>query len=295
MRLDQLNYIYQVSKYGSINETAKQLYISQSTISTAISALENELGVQIFNRSKHGVRLTEAGQAIVDNAAAIFEHVENINQLASEQTSCRESALRITAFKNYLCAKNLAIISQIKARHPNAAIYLEEKRVPRVLEDVQSGKVNFGIVTCEEQEKETFCKNLAANNLICRFLYHDRLGAFCSAKHPLAGQMVSYAEVRHYPIIGFANLCTLPSMAEHKRSYNVESTEVMKRLLLDNPTDVLFLYETAFENDFYFDSGQIRRITISDWSVPCLAWAVYLKGTVLSYLEKELLSYYEDK
>ena len=136
MRLDQLNYIYQVSKYGSINETAKQLYISQSTISTAITALENELGVQIFNRSKHGVRLTEAGQAIVSNAAAIFEHVENIHQLASEQTNCRESTLKITAFKNYLCAKNLAVIRKLKAHHPQTAIYLEEKRSPHVLEDV---------------------------------------------------------------------------------------------------------------------------------------------------------------
>ena len=292
MRLDQLNYIYQVSKYGSINETAKQLYISQSTISTAITALENELGVQIFNRSKHGVRLTEAGQAIVSNAAAIFEHVENIHQLVSEQTNCRESTLKITAFKNYLCAKNLAVIRKLKAHHPQTAIYLEEKRSPHVLEDVLSGKVNFGIVTCEEREKETYCKNLAANDLNYRFLYRDAIGAFCSASHPLAGQSASYAEVRGYPMIGFANMCVLPSMAEFKRSYNVESTEAMKRLLLDNPTDVILLYESAFEQDYYFETGQIQRIHIQDWSVPCLAWAVYLQGTVLSYLEKELLSYY---
>lgn len=93
-------------------------------------------------------------------------------------------------------------------------------------------------------------------------------------------------------MIGFANMCVLPSMAEFKRSYNVESTEAMKRLLLDNPTDVILLYESAFEQDYYFETGQIQRIHIQDWSVPCLAWAVYLQGTVLSYLEKELLSYY---
>ena len=186
MRLDQLNYVYQVAKYGSINETAKQLYISQSTISTAITSLENELGIQIFNRSKNGVKPTELGQAIIDNAIAIFENVENISQLANKQSSQFKGTLKVTAYKDFLSAGNLAIIQQMQHKYPHVDFFLEEKRVPRVIDAVQSGEINLGIVICERREEDTFCKKLASIGINYQYLYEDSMQMFCSKTHPLA-------------------------------------------------------------------------------------------------------------
>ncbi len=293
MRLDQLNYVYQIAKYGSINETAKHLYISQSTISTAVTALENELGVQIFNRSKNGVRLTDVGEAIVANIAQILENVENINSISLSTNGHPKGVLRLTAYKSFLCAKNLQLIEQIKAAYPEIAVYLEEKRVPHVVEDVQNGKINFGIVICERKEEDTFLKTLSASNIAYRFLYEDTVTAFCGAKHPLAGQTASFAELKQYPLISFSNLCVLPELADFARTYNVESVDAIKKLLANSETNITFLYQSHLADDLYVQTNQIKPIRISDFAIPSSVWAIYLKGTVLSFIERELLDRYQ--
>ena len=58
MTFQQLKYLSAIEKYGSFNEAARQLYISQSSISSAVKELEQELGIAIFNRSSRGAELT---------------------------------------------------------------------------------------------------------------------------------------------------------------------------------------------------------------------------------------------
>ena len=59
MNLEQLIYFEAVCKYGAISKAANALYVSQSTVSTAIAHLEKELSLTLFKRSKNGVALTE--------------------------------------------------------------------------------------------------------------------------------------------------------------------------------------------------------------------------------------------
>ena len=61
MRTEQLIYLIDIAKTGSINNTAQRLFTSQQSISESIKKLENELGCTILNRSKTGVTLTEDG------------------------------------------------------------------------------------------------------------------------------------------------------------------------------------------------------------------------------------------
>ena len=61
MTLQQLKYILTIAKYESINEAAKQLFISQPTLSHAIKELENEIGFSIFQRSNKGIIVTPQG------------------------------------------------------------------------------------------------------------------------------------------------------------------------------------------------------------------------------------------
>lgn len=58
MTINQLKYIIAISKVNSINEAAKKLYISQPSLTNALQSLENEVGFDIFIRSKSGISLT---------------------------------------------------------------------------------------------------------------------------------------------------------------------------------------------------------------------------------------------
>ena len=73
MTIQQCRYVLEISKRGSFNEAAKTLFTAQSSLSASVRSLEKELGIKIFERSKYGVYLTEAGAEFVRYASHIVE------------------------------------------------------------------------------------------------------------------------------------------------------------------------------------------------------------------------------
>ena len=65
MTLQQLQYVIAIVEHGSISETAKQLYVAQPTLSSAVRTLEEEFGILIFHRSARGIALTEDGSCLL--------------------------------------------------------------------------------------------------------------------------------------------------------------------------------------------------------------------------------------
>lgn len=61
MTLQQLRYVVEVSRNGSISRAAQNLFVTQPSLSKAISDLETEMGITIFQRTNRGVTLTEEG------------------------------------------------------------------------------------------------------------------------------------------------------------------------------------------------------------------------------------------
>jgi len=86
MKLQQLRYIWEVARHDlNVTATAESLYTSQPGISKQVRMLEDELGVQVFQRSgKHLTEVTPAGTAIIAIAGEILDKVENIRHIAQE-------------------------------------------------------------------------------------------------------------------------------------------------------------------------------------------------------------------
>ena len=78
MTIQQLQYILEVERTGSVSQAAKNFYVSQSSVSNAVSALENELGFPIFARTWQGTVPTENGLAVLEDARHICEHHRRI-------------------------------------------------------------------------------------------------------------------------------------------------------------------------------------------------------------------------
>lgn len=76
MTINQLKYIIAISKVNSINEAAKKLYISQPSLTNALQSLENEVGFDIFIRSKSGISLTVKGAEFLGYAKSVVEQYE---------------------------------------------------------------------------------------------------------------------------------------------------------------------------------------------------------------------------
>ena len=75
MTFQQLTYVVEISKCGSINKAAHKLFLSQSGISTAVRELEQELGIQFFVRSNRGVEFTPEGREFLGYAVSMLEQI----------------------------------------------------------------------------------------------------------------------------------------------------------------------------------------------------------------------------
>ena len=78
MELEQLRIFVAVAEAGSFSKGAKQLYISHSTTSRAVAALEDELGVQLVQRDNRITGLTPAGQLLLAEAKDILDSVDGL-------------------------------------------------------------------------------------------------------------------------------------------------------------------------------------------------------------------------
>ena len=78
MNLQQYRYVLTIAKVGSFSQAAKELYVTQPSLSSAIKEVEKELDIQLFHRSKSGVCLTEAGSDFLIYAKRILAQVEEM-------------------------------------------------------------------------------------------------------------------------------------------------------------------------------------------------------------------------
>ena len=77
MEIRQLEYFHEIAATGSINEAARRLNMSQPPLSYQIKQLEAELNVKLFERTRAGVTLTEAGKLLYDRTENILSYVRS--------------------------------------------------------------------------------------------------------------------------------------------------------------------------------------------------------------------------
>lgn len=87
MKIENMRYVIEVSKYKSINKASKNLYVNQQQLSRIIASVEEEVGVTIFERTAKGVFLTPQGKAVVRK----FQHiVDTYDSIGEEETVPQE-------------------------------------------------------------------------------------------------------------------------------------------------------------------------------------------------------------
>ncbi len=89
MTIQQLQYVLEISRTGSVSKAAKNLYLSQPNLSNAIKNLEHELGFAIFERTPMGMQLTSSGIKLAKKASSIMTDIREITDGISEEDDCR--------------------------------------------------------------------------------------------------------------------------------------------------------------------------------------------------------------
>ena len=84
MELEQLRIFVAVAEHGSYSAAARDLFVSHSTTSRAVSSLENELGVTLFERDNRILGLTKAGESLLRYARELLENAQQLKENLKE-------------------------------------------------------------------------------------------------------------------------------------------------------------------------------------------------------------------
>ena len=206
MDVRQLKYFIAVAEEQNIGRAAMRLHISQPPLTRQIQALENDLGVLLFNRTNWGVNLTQAGESLLIHARNITEHIE----LAKEQAQLAGKGLIGRIDVGVFGSAMLNIIPQIlnsfTKTHPDVKVVLHTLPKGRQIEALHQERILIA-----------FERYLPASpglriEMVCR----EPLSVAVNLRNPLAQQeSVHVEQLRSEPLIGEAdNTAALKAVVE---------------------------------------------------------------------------------
>ncbi|KJF94549.1 HTH-type transcriptional regulator CysB [Photobacterium angustum] len=149
MKLQQLRYIVEVVNHNlNVSSTAESLYTSQPGISKQVRLLEDELGIQIFERSgKHLTQVTPAGEEIVRISRDILSRVESIKAVAGEHTHPEMGTLNIATTHTQARYALPSVIQGFTARYPKVSLHMHQGTPSQIADAVGKGRSDFAIAT----------------------------------------------------------------------------------------------------------------------------------------------------
>jgi LysR family cys regulon transcriptional activator len=149
MNLRQLRYLAEVVRHRlNVTAAAASLYTSQPGVSKQIRLLEQELGVEIFERSgKHLSRVTPAGEAIIKMAIRALIEVDGIRDAAREVGDPKSGSLAIATTHTQARYALPPVIHTFIRRYPRVVLHIHQGNPAQILEMTADGTVDLAILT----------------------------------------------------------------------------------------------------------------------------------------------------
>ena len=163
MTLQQLLYVLTVSDEGTMNKAAEKLYVSQPTLTSAIRSIEQELHIQIFNRTSHGVTLTNQGREFLTYARQLYQQYELLKN-RYEDVSMRRNKFRVSC-QHYSFATKAFVQTVRQFGTSKYDFAISETKTMQVIEDVGNSLSEIGILYLSNYNRHFMEKQFEEWNL----------------------------------------------------------------------------------------------------------------------------------
>ncbi|MFV0519533.1 MAG: LysR family transcriptional regulator [Lachnospirales bacterium] len=202
MTILQLKYIITVTKCGSISSAAKELFISQPSLTTAIKELEQELDIQIFNRTNKGIILSRDGEKFLGYARQVVEQVNLIEERYSDKKKVKQDFCISTQHYSFAVE---AFVDLIKSYGGDEYDFkLRETQTFEIIEDVTKFKSEVGILYLNSYNETVIKKELRAGDLLFKRLFIAKPHVFVSKDSALASKdIVTLEDLEPYPRLAY--------------------------------------------------------------------------------------------
>lgn len=202
MRIQQLEYLEKIVEAGSINEAAKRLFLTQPSLSNAVKELENEMGIQIFQRSSGGISLTAEGREFMTYSKQILDQVNLMNERYKNGQQ-RKQSFSVSA-QHYAFVVH-AFVELIKSVNANEYQFtLRETETQNIFNDLAQFKSELGILYTNGFNQKIMQRLFKENNLVFTPLFVAKPHIFVSRYNPLTSKSsVNLSDLEDYPYLSY--------------------------------------------------------------------------------------------
>ena len=202
MRIQQLEYLERIVEAGSITEAAKRLFLTQPSLSNAIKELENEMGIQIFQRSSGGISLTAEGREFMTYSKQILDQVNLMNERYKNGQQ-RKQSFSVSA-QHYAFVVH-AFVELIKSVNANEYQFtLRETETQNIFNDLAQFKSELGILYTNGFNQKIMQRLFKENNLVFTPLFVAKPHIFVSRYNPLTSKSsVNLSDLEDYPYLSY--------------------------------------------------------------------------------------------
>lgn len=266
MRLEQLKYIIEIADTGSFTTASERLFIAQPSISQAVTALEKELGTQIFRRSRLGAEPTQIGLQIISYARKSMQQINEIEKLCRTDFAGIHDTITVSAIPT-LCSSILPkVISIYKKTFPNVIVKIREDGSKRIRQDVLAGNSEIGLISSHDSQP------FRVDGLDYQSLLTGKPMTYVGSASPLANKKcITYEEIFQYPLMLYGEAYSLTEyIIGRLKEYGTpnilsfsRSPESIKKFITQ--TDAIgFGPDISLVNDPYVENGSVFPIKIDD-------------------------------
>ena len=201
MTLQQIYYLLEVAKTGSINKSAEKLFVSQPTLTAAIKDVESELDITIFRRTSRGVRLTREGTDFLARAGELYQHYELLMDRFRTRPGRQKFGVSIQHYSFAVKSFSKTIMTYGTDQYEFS---LRETQTRRIIEDVASGRSDLGILYRSSYNKRIISRMLQQNKLEFHHISNCPACVVLWKHHPLSGmERLHLNDLKPYPYLLF--------------------------------------------------------------------------------------------
>lgn len=197
MQIRQLEYFVTVAEQLNFTRAAKQFFISQTAISLQIKALEEELGVTLFQRTNRKVELTPSGRTFLNDAYAIIRRSRDAIARAKQADNSVTGHLNFGFVKGYEKTALPDILSEFHSQYPNISLTLQRENVAELYDGIFNGNLDliFNILYSFDDMEDMKEMNY-------HVLEEYPLLAVMPVSHPLSHRtVIERRELKGYPLV----------------------------------------------------------------------------------------------
>lgn len=201
LTLKQLEYFLAIAETGSITQAAEALHVSQPPLSLQLKSLEDEIGVQLFERTRKGLTITQSGRLLEQRTQEIFDLInQTVNEVRSK-TASPKVAIRLGTINSVSNRLMPSWIYTHQCLYPNIDVQVSEASTTDILFYLDEHRIDLGIV------REPFNKS----HYNYRQVFDDALGnhesdCFVALADPafyagFESDTIPLSELRDFPLL----------------------------------------------------------------------------------------------